>query len=84
MNYLIPVNNLFNQNEKVHLMGKDATENILTQQILISQLSKGITFEDTNNMDEFERVYVLNKLIEMKKEENQAKQEAIEKMNKVR
>lgn len=84
MNYLIPVNNLFNQNEKVHLMGKDATENILTQQILISQLAKGITFEDTNNMDEFERVYVLNKLIEMKKEENQAKQEAIEKMNKVR
>lgn len=84
MNYLIPVNNLFNEDETRHLIDKDATESIITQQLLICKLASGISFEDTNNMDEFERVFILNKLVEMKKEENQAKQEAIDKMNKVR
>ena len=53
-------------------------ENILDEQILISQLSNGITFEDTNNMDVYEREYVIKKLILMKNEEYEARKKAIE------
>ena len=38
----------------------------------------GITFNDTENMDEYERTFVLKKLMEMKKEENNMKQKAIQ------
>lgn len=41
-------------------------------------MAKGITFQDTENMDEYERLYVISKLIQLKKEENEAKQKAIE------
>lgn len=53
-------------------------ENILDEQILISQLSNGITFEDTNNMDVYEREYVIKKLILMKNEEYEARKKAID------
>lgn len=49
----------------------------MTQQIIISQLSKGITYQDTENMDEYERIFIIKKLIEMKKEEIEARKEAL-------
>lgn len=58
---------------------------ILDQQITISQLSKGgITFADTDNMDEYERVYLYMKLIQLKKEEIEAKERAFEKAKQER
>ena len=62
---------------------REDVENIITQQLVISQLSNGISYQDTENMDNFERVFIYKKLIEMKKEENEAKLKAIEeaKMN---
>lgn len=57
---------------------KEDLNDILNQQIIICQLSSGISFEDTNNMDEYERIYVINKLIELKKEENEAKRKALD------
>lgn len=61
---------------------KEDLNNILTQQILISQLANGISYGDTEDMDEYERIFILNKLIELKKEENRVKQESIEKMKR--
>lgn len=51
----------------------------MTQQILISQLSNGISYADTEKMDVYERTFILKKLIDMKKEEVKAKQEAFQK-----
>lgn len=83
MNYLIPVNNLLNQNNDILVeMRKETFENILTQQILISQLSKGISFRDTEDMDEYERVFILKKLMALKKEELEARQEALKSTRK--
>lgn len=56
---------------------KEDIENILDEQILISQLSQGITYQDTENMDSYERSYVLSKLIQMEKDKIEAKQNAI-------
>lgn len=53
---------------------------ILDQQIVISQLSNGISFQDTENMDEYERSYVFSKLVKMKQEEIEAKQKAYDDM----
>ena len=39
-------------------------------------MSNGITFADTEKMDEYERVYTINKLIQLKKEELEAKKKA--------
>ena len=52
MNYLPPVNRLLYNADSEY--AKQEIENILTQQIIISQLAKGISFEDTNNMDSYE------------------------------
>jgi len=62
---------------------REDVENIITQQLVISQLSNGISYQDTENMDSYERVFIYKKLIEMRKEENEAKLKAIEeaKMN---
>ena len=62
---------------------REDVENIITQQLVISQLSNGISYQDTENMDNFERVFIYKKLIEIKKEENEAKLKEIEeaKMN---
>ena len=77
MNYLIPVysNDL---PDKILQLKKEELNSILDQQIIISQLSNGITYQDTENMDEYERIYIISKLIQLKKEENEAKQKAIE------
>ena len=54
----------------------------MTQQIIISQLSSGITYKDTEEMDEYERVFVVKKLIAMKKEEIEARKEAMKNVGK--
>lgn len=50
----------------------------MDQQILISQLSSGMSFEDTENMDVYERTYILGKLIQLEKDKLEAKRKAIE------
>jgi len=85
VNYSIPVSNLYinaENKEKVRQFNKEDFENILTQQIIISQLSNGITYQDTENMDEYERVFVVKKLIAMKKEEIEARKEAMKNIGK--
>lgn len=52
----------------------------MDQQIVISQLSNGITYKDTENMDEYERSYIFSKLIRMKQDEIEAKQKAYDEM----
>lgn len=61
---------------------KEDLDNILTQAVIISQLSSGITYSDVENMDEYERAFILKRLIETKKEEIEAKQKAIDNMKK--
>ena len=57
---------------------KENVEDIITQQLIISQLSKGITYKDTEEMDNYERVFIFKKLIQMEQEKNEAKLRAIE------
>lgn len=76
MNYLHPVNRKLTKEEIEFI--KEDVENILTQEIIISQLSNGISYSDIENMDSYERHYIFSKLIQMKKEENDAKLQAIE------
>lgn len=75
MSYLLPVN-------KLHLpaleASKDELDMILTQEVMISQLSQGINYRDIEEMDEYERLFILKKLIKMKKDEYDAKKKAIE------
>ena len=82
MNYSNPVTKTKEEESKDIELIKENLEKILDEQIIISQLAKGITFEDTNNMDAYERGYIVRKLIQMKKDENEAKQKAIESMKK--
>ena len=56
---------------------KEDVNNIIDQQILISQLSNGIGFRETDDMDTYERIYVLKKLIDLEKEKIEAKKRAI-------
>lgn len=56
---------------------KEDVNNIIDQQILISQLSSGIGFKETDDMDTYERIYVLKKLIDLEKEKIEAKKRAI-------
>lgn len=71
-----------NKEERFNIWDKRALDGILDQQIMISQLSTAFSFEDTNEMDEYERTYLLQKLIELKKEENEARKKAMENMKK--
>ena len=82
MNYLIPVSRKLTKEEQQYI--KEDFENILTQQIIISQLSNGISYQDTENMDNYERIFIFKKLIDMKKEENDAKLKAIEDAKQIR
>lgn len=76
MNYSIPVYKVeMSDLHKKYI--KEDIETILNEQILISQLSQGISYQDTENMDAYERSYILSKLIQMKKDEYEAKQNAI-------
>lgn len=76
MNYLIPVNRKLSNEELDYI--KEDLENIMTQQIIISQLSNGITYTDTENMDSYERNFIFKKIMEMEKEKNDTKLKAIQ------
>ena len=76
MNYSIPVNRKLSNEELDYI--KEDLENIMTQQIIISQLSNGITYADTENMDSYERNFIFKKIMEMEKEKNDAKLKAIQ------
>ena len=67
MNYLIPVYSI-DLPDKILQLKKEELNSILDQQIIISQLSNGITYQDTENMDEYERIYIISKLIQLKNE----------------
>lgn len=82
MNYFLPVNSVIAYNDKFYEYQKEDVENVITQQIIISQLSNGITYKDTEYMDSYERVFIYKKLIQMKKDENDAKIKAIEEAKK--
>lgn len=77
MNYLIPVYRRELKKEEILFIKGDLNA-ILDQQIMISQLSNGITYQDTENMDEYERSYIFSKLVRMKQDEIEAKQKAYE------
>lgn len=79
MNYSLPVKTKSSKKDIDN--AKYQVFNIIDQQIIITQLDNGITYQDTENMDDFERTYILDKLIEMKKEELDLKKKAIEKAN---
>ena len=78
MNYLIPVYRAVTKldNKKIRFF-KQELDYILDQQVMITKLSNSFSYQDTQEMDEYERVYVLKKLIQMRKEENEAKEKAI-------
>ena len=76
MNYLLPVIKYSNDDD-LHST-KMELDNILTQQIIISQLSNGITYQDKENMDSYERNFIFKKLVQMEQEKNDAKLRAIE------
>lgn len=75
MNYSIPVYKIPETPELIKIL-KNQLDDILDQQIVISQMSQGITFKDTEDMDEYERVYIISKLVQMKQDEIEAKQKA--------
>ena len=83
MNYLIPVYRALEKPDLEYIKyKKEYLDTILDQQILISQMSQGITYQDTENMDEYERTYIISKLIQMKKDEIEAKEKAYEEINR--
>lgn len=79
MNYSIPVYRRELKKEEILFIKGDLNA-ILDQQIMISQLSNGITYQDTENMDEYERSYIFSKLVRMKQDEIEAKQKAYDEM----
>lgn len=83
MNYLVPVCNSTSELDLDDIKyRKEVLDTILDQQILITQLSKGFTYQDTENMDEYERTYIASKLVQLKKEEIEAKERAYEEATK--
>ena len=80
VNYSIPVTRM-NLNKEDILDIRKSLDSILDEQIIISQYSN-MTFEDTNNMDSYERTYLAQKLLQIKQEEIKAKKEAFDNINK--
>lgn len=80
VNYSIPVTRM-NLNKEDILDIRKSLDSILDEQIIISQYSN-MTFEDTNNMDSYERAYIAQKLLQIKQEEIKAKKEAFDNINK--
>lgn len=75
---MIPVNSVKIKNKKTDIdETKYILDNILTQQIIITKLSS-ITYQDTEQMDEYERRFIFEKLIQMKKEEDEIKLKALQ------
>ena len=80
VNYSIPVTRM-NLNKEDILDIRKSLDSILDEQIIISQYSN-MTFEDTNNMDSYERTYIAQKLLQIKQEEIKAKKEAFDNISK--
>lgn len=79
MNYFLPaINPQYTPSEEEQGYYKDIYEDIITQQIIISKLSTGISYSDTDNMDTLERILVYRKVMQMQQEENEAKMKAIQ------
>lgn len=81
VNYSIPVTRM-NLNKEDILDIRKSLDNILDEQIIISQYSN-MTFEDTNNMDSYERAYIAQKLLQIKQEEIKAKKEAFDNISEL-
>lgn len=79
MNYSAPVYNRDLSKKDIQVL-KEQVDEIIDQQIIICQMSNGITYQDTENMDEYERLYIISKLIQMRKDENEAKQRAYDEL----
>ena len=77
MSYSIPVYKVEISEKHLQYIKEDI-ETIMDEQILISQLSQGITYQDTENMDTYERSYILGKLIQLEKDKIEAKKNAIQ------
>lgn len=78
MNYSIPVFRAGIKLDKDRIRYyKDELDRILDEQVMITKLSNSFSYQDTQEMDEYERIYILKKLIQMRKEENEAKEKAI-------
>ena len=80
MNYSIPVYDGVQLPDEILKSVKQKLDTILDQQIMICDLARGITFEDTENMDEYTRIYTFHKLLQIRKEEVEAKKQAIDKI----
>lgn len=81
VNYSIPVTRM-NLNKEDILDIRKSLDSILDEQIIISQYSN-MTFEDTNNMDSYERTYIAQKLLQIKQEEIKAKKEAFDNISEL-
>lgn len=76
MNSFLPV--VREQSKEVIDALEDIHNSILEEQVYISYIAHGITITDTDNLIEKDRRYVLDKLLEIKKNEAERQQKAIE------
>lgn len=76
MNSFLPV--VREQSKEVADALEDIHNSILEEQVYISYIAHGITITDTDNLIEKDRRYVLDKLLEIKKNEAERQQKAIE------
>lgn len=76
MNSFLPVAR--EQSKEVIDALEDIHNSILEEQVYISYIAHGITITDTDNLIEKDRRYVLDKLLEIKKNEAERQQKAIE------
>lgn len=76
MNSFLPV--VKEQSKEVIDALEDIHNSILEEQVYISYIAHGITITDTDNLIEKDRRYVLDKLLEIKKNEAERQQKAIE------
>lgn len=76
MNSSLPV--VREQSKEVTDALEDIHNSILEEQVYISYIAHGITITDTDNLIEKDRRYVLDKLLEIKKNEAERQQKAIE------
>ena len=76
MNSFLPV--VKEQSKQVIDTLEEIHNSILEEQVYISYIAHGITITDTDNLIEKDRRYVLDKLLEIKKNEAERQQKAIE------
>ena len=76
MNSSLPV--VREQSKEVADALEEIHNSILEEQVYISYIAHGITITDTDNLIEKDRRYVLDKLLEIKKNEAERQQKAVE------